>query len=450
MPNTQINCPNCRRPIVADVDKLFDASADPSAKQKLLSGAYNIIQCPHCGFAGSYPTPIVYHDAGKELLLTFFPPEVGVSRDEQERMIGGLINQAVNRLPQEERKAYLLRPEGFLTLQSLVERILEADGITKEMIDAQQQRIKLIERLMSASEDSVEEIARQDDELIDADFFALLSRLGEASLMSGDQNSAKAINDLQQTLLPITTFGQELQKQTEEVQAAITDLRELGPDMTRDQLLDLVLNAADENRIKTLVNLARPGMDYEFFRLLSERIDRARGDGRARLIELREQLLELTSEIDKQMAERAARAQQLLNSLLETADPAQSLTQNLQVVDEFFVQELENALEAARNQSDLEKIEKLNKMVEVLESMSTAPPEIEFIQELIDASDDAARRALLEQNQEKVTPEFLDTLMNISAQTEAGEDKELAARVSALYKLALRFSMEANLRRAVD
>jgi hypothetical protein len=450
MPNTQINCPNCRRPIVADVDQLFDASADPSAKQKLLSGAYNIIQCPHCGFAGSYPTPIVYHDAGKELLLTFFPPEVGVSRDEQERMIGGLINQAVNRLPQEERKAYLLRPEGFLTLQSLVERILEADGITKEMIDAQQQRIKLIERLMSASEDSVEEIARQDDELIDADFFALLSRLGEASLMSGDQNSAKAINDLQQTLLPITTFGQELQKQTEEVQAAITDLRELGPDMTRDQLLDLVLNAADENRIKTLVNLARPGMDYEFFRLLSERIDRARGDGRARLIELREQLLELTSEIDKQMAERAARAQQLLNSLLETADPAQSLTQNLQVVDEFFVQELENALEAARNQSDLEKIEKLNKMVEVLESMSTAPPEIEFIQELIDASDDAARRALLEQNQEKVTPEFLDTLMNISAQTEAGEDKELAARVSALYKLALRFSMEANLRRAVD
>lgn len=450
MPNTQINCPNCRRPIVADVDQLFDASADPSAKQKLLSGAYNIIQCPHCGFAGSYPTPIVYHDAGKELLLTFFPPEVGVSRDEQERMIGGLINQAVNRLPQEERKAYLLRPEGFLTLQSLVERILEADGITKEMIDAQQQRIKLIERLMSASEDSVEEIARQDDELIDADFFALLSRLGEASLMSGDQNSAKAINDLQQALLPITTFGQELQKQTEEVQAAITDLRELGPDMTRDQLLDLVLDAADENRIKTLVNLARPGMDYEFFRLLSERIDRARGDGRARLIELREQLLELTSEIDKQMAERAARAQQLLNSLLETADPAQTLTQNLQVVDEFFVQELENALEAARNQSDLEKIEKLNKMVEVLESMSTAPPEIEFIQELIDASDDAARRALLEQNQEKVTPEFLDTLMNISAQTEAGEDKELAARVSALYKLALRFSMEANLRRAVD
>jgi hypothetical protein len=447
MPSTQISCPNCRQPVVADVDQLFDASSDPSAKQKLLSGAYNLVQCPHCGFAGSYPTPIVYHDAAKELLLTFFPPEVGVSRDEQERIIGGLINQAVDRLPQEERKAYLLRPEGFLTLQSLVERILEADGITKEMIDAQQQRIKLIERFLSASQDSIEEIAKQEDELIDADFFVLLSRLGEASLVSGDENSAKAINDLQQALLPITTYGQELQEQTEEIQATLAELQKLGPEMTRDQLLELVVNAPNENRVKTLVTLARPGMDYEFFRLLSERIDRARGDGRTRLIALREQLLELTSEIDKQIEARTARAQQLLNSLMETDDPAQTLAQNPQVVDEFFVKELENAREAARNQGDLEKIGKLNKMEEVLESMSAAPPEVEFIQELIESADDSARRELLEKNQEKVTPEFLDTLMNVSAQVEAGEDKELAARVSSTYKMALRLSMEANLRR---
>ena len=446
MPNTQIKCPNCRQPIVADVDQLFDASADPSAKQKLLSGAYNLVQCPHCGYSGNLASPIVYHDAGKELLLTFVPHEVSLPRDDQERMIGGLINQVMNKLPQEERKAYLLRPENFLTMQSLVERILEADGITKEMIDAQQERIKLIERLMTASEDSFEEIARQEDELIDADFFVLLSRLGEASQMRGDENSAKAINDLQSALLPITTFGQEMQKQTEEVQEAIQELQDLGPEMTREQLLDLVINAPDDKRVKTLVNLARPGMDYEFFRLLSERIDRARGDGRARLIELREQLLELTSEIDKQMEERAARAQQLLNSLLETEDPAQTLTQNLQVVDEFFVQELENALEAARGQGDLEKIGKLNELVEVLESMSTAPPEVEFIQELIDAADETARRELLEQNQEKITPEFLDTLMNVSAQADAGEDKEVASRVNETYKLALRFSMEVNLR----
>lgn len=446
MPNTQIKCPNCRQPIVADIDQLFDASVEPGAKQKLLSGVYNLVQCPHCGYSGNLATPIVYHDASKELLLTFIPPEVNLPRDDQERAIGGLINRVVNNLPQQERKAYLLRPESFLSLQSLVERILEADGITKEMIDAQQERIKLIERLLSASEESVKEIAQQEDELIDADFFVLLSRLGEASQMSGDENSARALNDLQSMLLQVTTFGQELQKQSEEVQQAIQDLQDLGPEMTREQLLDLVINAPDENRVRTLVNLARPGMDYEFFRLLSERIDRARGDGRTRLIELREKLLQWTSDVDKQMEERAARARQLLNSLLETEDPVQTLAQNLHVVDEFFIQELDDTLEAARGQGDLEKIEKLNKMVEVLESMSSAPPEVEFIQELVDAEDEAARRQLLESNEEKVTPEFLDTLMNIAAQTEAGDDKVLAARVSETYKMALRFSMEAKLR----
>lgn len=446
MPNTQIKCPNCRQPIVADIDQLFDASVEPGAKQKLLSGVYNLVQCPHCGYSGNLATPIVYHDASKELLLTFIPPEVNLPRDDQERAIGGLINRVVNNLPQQERKAYLLRPEGFLSLQSLVERILEADGITKEMIDAQQERIKLIERLLSASEESVKEIAQQEDELIDADFFVLLSRLGEASQMSGDENSARALNDLQSMLLQVTTFGQELQKQSEEVQQAIQDLQDLGPEMTREQLLDLVINAPDENRVRTLVNLARPGMDYEFFRLLSERIDRARGDGRTRLIELREKLLQWTSDVDKQMEERVARARQLLNSLLETEDPVQTLAQNLHVVDEFFIQELDDTLEAARGQGDLEKIEKLNKMVEVLESMSSAPPEVEFIQELVDAEGEAARRQLLESNEEKVTPEFLDTLMNIAAQTEAGDDKVLAARVSETYKMALRFSMEAKLR----
>ena len=75
MPKTRINCPNCRQPVTADIDQLFDVNIDPAAKQRLLSGAFNIIQCPHCGFQGQAATPIVYHDPEKELLLTYVPPE---------------------------------------------------------------------------------------------------------------------------------------------------------------------------------------------------------------------------------------------------------------------------------------------------------------------------------------------------------------------------------------
>ena len=126
MPRTQINCPKCRQPMVADVQQLFDAGADPQAKQMLLTGAFNIAQCPHCGYQGNLSAPIVYHDPAKELLLTFFPPEMMLPREEQERIIGPLLTRVMNSLPQEQRKGYLLNPQSMFTMQGLIERILEA------------------------------------------------------------------------------------------------------------------------------------------------------------------------------------------------------------------------------------------------------------------------------------------------------------------------------------
>ncbi len=116
MTKTQVSCPNCRQPVVADVDQLFDVNADPSAKQRLLSGSFNLIQCKMCGYQGNLSTILVYHDPEKELLLTFVPPEIGLPRNEQERVIGGLINQVISKLPQEKRKGYLLNPQTTLTI----------------------------------------------------------------------------------------------------------------------------------------------------------------------------------------------------------------------------------------------------------------------------------------------------------------------------------------------
>ncbi|MCK4978187.1 MAG: hypothetical protein KAS36_14730, partial [Anaerolineales bacterium] len=365
MPNTSINCPNCRQRIVADVDQLFDVEPDPTAKQKLLSGAFNIIQCPHCGFNGNLATPIVYHDHEKELLLTYVPAEVNLPRDEQERVIGTIINQVVSQLPQEQRKGYLLQPQSFLNMQSMVERILEADGITHEMIEAQQQRLNLLQRLLDVSDDSLADVAEQEDDLLDAEFFLLLNSLLEASMLGNDQESAQRLGDLQQKLMPITTFGQQVQEQTKEVEAAVESLREAGEELTREKLLDLVITAPNETRLNALVSLARPGMDYEFFSMLSARIDRARGDGRTRLIELREHLLEMTQAVDQQMEARANQAQQLLNSLLQAENIEEAMLQSLPAIDEFFIHELDAALETARKEGDLEKSAKLKGMQDI-------------------------------------------------------------------------------------
>jgi hypothetical protein len=446
MPKTQVSCPNCRQPVVAEINQLFDVNADPSAKTNLLSGSYNLLQCPYCGYQGNLASPIVYHDADKELLLTFVPPELGLPRNEQERLIGGLINQVISKLPQEKRKGYLLNPQSTLTMQGLIERVLEADGITREMIQAQQQRMSLLQRLASASDDSVRaEIARQEENLLDAEFFGLLNRLMEVSMMSGDRQSAQQLSELQKSLLPLSSYGREIQAQSMEVEAAINDLQAAGKELTREKLLDLIINAPNETRLNALVSLARPGLDYAFFQLLSERIDRARGDGRKRLVDLRTSLLEMTQEIDRQMEAHRQQTRQLIEQILQSGDIPGTMSQALGAVDETFIQELQGMLDEARQQGDLEKSGKLQQIVDVLQQAS-APPELGLVEEFLDAPDEQARRVFLESNDEAITPEFMELLANISMQVQSGDDKEFASRVAEANRQALRYNMQRNLR----
>lgn len=446
MPKTQVSCPNCRQPVVAEINQLFDVNADPSAKTNLLSGSYNLLQCPYCGYQGNLASPIVYHDADKELLLTFVPPELGLPRNEQERLIGGLINQVISKLPQEKRKGYLLNPQSTLTMQGLIERVLEADGITREMIQAQQQRMSLLQRLASASDDSVRtEIARQEENLLDAEFFGLLNRLMEVSMMSGDRQSAQQLSELQKSLLPLSSYGREIQAQSREVEAAINDLQAAGKELTREKLLDLIINAPNETRLNALVSLARPGLDYAFFQLLSERIDRARGDGRKRLVDLRTSLLEMTQEIDRQMEAHRQQTRQLIEQILQSGDIPGTMSQALGAVDETFIQELQGMLDEARQQGDLEKSGKLQQIVDVLQQAS-APPELGLVEEFLDAPDEQARRVFLESNDEAITPEFMELLANISMQVQSGDDKEFASRVAEANRQALRYNMQRNLR----
>jgi uncharacterized protein YutE (UPF0331/DUF86 family) len=447
MPKTRINCPNCRQPIMADIDQLFDAGQDPTVKQKILSGSFNLASCPNCGFNGMIATPLVYHDPNKDLLLTYFPPELGLPINEQERIIGPLITRVTNSLPQEKRKAYLFQPQAMLTLQTMVERILAADGITKDMIKAQQDRLDLLQRLMNASDESIDEIAVKEDALIDNDFYNLVNRLIEASAVNGDQESAKQLGDLQKKLLPKTTFGRQIQEQSKDVEAAIQALQSAGKSLTREKLLEMVIKAPNETQLSVLVSLGRPGMDYEFFTMLSDRIDRARGDGRERLIKLRDQLLEMTQAIDKQMEEKLLQTRKNLTTIMQSKDIKETMIQNLSLVDEFFIQAFNEEMEAARKAGDLEKISKLKQIEEVVDKASAPPPEVALIQELLEVADsETVLLKRLEEHKAEITPEFMDILSNLLVRTESGDDAELKARLNQVFSSALRTTMSANLK----
>jgi hypothetical protein len=446
MPKTRINCPNCRQPLMADIDQLIDVGQDPTSKQKILSGAFNLASCPNCGFKGMIATPLVYHDPSKELLLTYFPPELALPINEQERIIGPLITRVTNSLPQEKRKAYLFQPQAMLTMQTMVERILAADGITKEMIQAQQERMNLLQRLINASDEIITEATSKQDNLFDSDFFNLLNRLIEASAVNGDQESAKRLSELQKKLLTSTTFGKQIQEQSKDVEAAIQSLQSAGKSLTREKLLEMVIKAPNETQLSVLASLGRPGMDYEFFKLLSEKIDRARADGRDRLIKLRDQLLELTQAIDKQMEERLQQARKYLNTIVQSNNIKEMMEQNLAIVDEFFVQVFNAEIEAARKAGDLERISKLKQVEEVVDKASTPPPEVALIQELLEAAtSDQELNKKLEEHKKEITSEFMDILSSLLVRTEAGEDAELKARMNKVFSAALRKTMSENL-----
>ncbi|MBN1304458.1 MAG: hypothetical protein JXA13_08480, partial [Anaerolineales bacterium] len=271
MPLTQIPCPNCKQPAQANVEQLFDVTADPAAKQRLLGGGSNIIQCPNCGFQGQIATPIVYHDTDKELLLTYFPSEMGMPINEQEKMVGPLIKKITDNLPMEKRKGYLLNPQSHLTYQSLLERILNADGITPEMIKAQQDRINLMQKLTQASGPDVRaEIIKQNTTLIDEQFFAIFNRLLESAIAAGQQQTAEQMAEIQKELMEQTEFGQKLQASVEEIEAAAQSLKDIGNDLTREKLLELLIEAPTKERRRAIVSMTRPGLDYTFFQNLSE------------------------------------------------------------------------------------------------------------------------------------------------------------------------------------
>jgi hypothetical protein len=451
MPQTQIACPRCRQMITANIEQLFDVTQEPQAKQRLLGGVSNMARCPHCGYQGRLATPIVYHDNEKELLLTFFPPELNLPLNEQERVLGPMIKQVTDRLPPEKRKAYLLKPMANLTYESMIQTILGKDGITPEMLKEQQDRVQVIERLLQASSKDVRsELIKQNLNLFDEQFFALFSRLAQSAAGSGQEPMARAMVDLQNQLLEETEFGRNLKESVGELEAATKTLQEVGQGLTREKLLDIVLESPNDARVRAYATVARGGMDYQFFQILSERIDKATGDEKARLESIREKLLEFTNEIDKQMEARYKQAQDFVESLLAQEDVVKAVRENVNNFTQDAVDLVNQLLRQASEKNDYTRMGKLQKMVEVLREVST-PPEVSFIEQLLDAPDDATLDQMLEANKDLLNDQFMEALIGLVAQVDQAseqgnpEAKALGEKLSKVYKTALKYSMQRNL-----
>jgi hypothetical protein len=441
----QISCPNCGAPIQADVRQLIDVGQDPSAKAKLLSGTLNRAHCGVCGFESSLATPLVYHDPENELLLTFIPVEVNMDKQEQERIVGSLINRVMEGLPPEDRKAYLLQPQSVLTMQGLIERVLETEGVTKEDIEAQRGKMRLFEDLLRANEAQMESFIEEHDEELDSTFFQLASLALQAT---PDQNARAAATQRLERAIELSSFGKRLQAQEEELKKATESLRALADDgLTREALLDLFLDAPNDERVVALVNLTRPALDYSFFQLLSDKIEAVDGDEEVRLTNLREQILEVTQEIDQIQQAQAERAASLLRTLLDAEDLDEAIQQAIPIIDDLFLGTLQANLRVAEERGDQETLERLREIEAKIQSLiqQSLPKGLQLAQKLLEAEDDEAAEALLQEQQELIDDDLLNALMGAIQQLEEADQPEAADRMRKMHKKALKLSMKAKM-----
>lgn len=428
-----VTCPNCSNHFASPVLTIIDAGENPEAKTLLLAGQINIAVCPQCGHAGRLSTPLVYHDPEKELLLTFVPSELGLPDVEQQQIIGDLTNRVMSHLSPDQRKGYLLRPQSFLRMEALIEAIFKADGITPEMLEAQRAKASLLDRLMRTStQDARRQIAEEHDSEIDYDFFQFLVLNIEMAQAGGPENAVQQLLKLRQELLEWTTAGRDVAAREEA-------LRELGTEISREALLEKLVQAAlagEQAKVETMAAVGRPAIDYLFYQQLTNRIEAADVGGKVQeaqtLRALREDLLDLTAEIDAELQRASEEAAQLVQQILESDDLEQAVRANLDQIDDLFLNALGTRIQAALKSGQSETAERLQEIGNIIMGLieEMQPPEIQLINKLLSTEYPVATQSLLEENQPQVNARLVEVMRMIEQDLTQNGRTEMAKKLS--------------------
>ncbi len=434
-----VTCPSCSNRFVSPVLSIIDVGQVPEAKAMFLAGRLNVAVCPQCGHAGMLSLPLVYHDPHKELLFTFVPAELGLPDVEQQRIIGDLTNRVMSSLPPEGRRGYLLRPQSFLRFEGMVEAVLQADGITPEMLEAQMAKVDLLDRLLRAqSEDSRRAIVQDSGDQLDYEFFELLTLNIDRAQANAQEEAVRQLLELRGQLLEWTATGREVAVREDAI-------RELGAETSREGLLEKLIEATEageEIKVDTMVAFARPVIDYVFYQQLTERIEaeeEACNTERAgRLRALRERVLDLTAEVDAEIQRAREQANQLLMQVLDSEDLEESVRSHIGQIDELFLDAVAQNLQAAEQQGNAERVQKLNQLGDLLMRLiqEGQPPEVQFINSLLTAEYPDGTRDLLEANRERIDDRMLEFMELIENDLTGSGRVELARRLSEIREQA--------------
>lgn len=440
---TSITCPVCGQPFSAILERIVDAGMDPTAKERLLSGRVNLVTCPHCGYRGMVGTPLMYHDPAKKMAIIYVPMELNLQQTDREKLIGDLTNAVIRSLPEEAPKGYLLQPGTALTLQGLIDQVLEAEGVTQDMIQAERRKVELVGKLAEADAEERERLLEENQDLLDLTFLELITAAAQAATQAGDQRRSLRLLNIRQHLMDTTEAGQTLQAQQDALDAASQQLKSLGDGLTRERFVDLIVASADDPlMVDAYATLGRQLLDYTTFQNLTSRIESAASqDEKNQLSQVRDRLLEISAEYEKQARAVIQRAADTLQMLLTAPDVSNAIRQNLDRIDDTFLQVLQVNLEEARRSGNVQVSTRLKEIRdEVLNLIqAAAPPEIQFINDLLSVESEDESLQLLRDRQSEISQNLVEVMSELADQLRMGGNEPAAQRLDLLRAEAEQF-----------
>jgi hypothetical protein len=427
----QLKCPSCGTPTRAQVFTVVDVGRQPELKNYLLAGQINLAVCPNCGTPAMIAAPLIYHDPAKQLFLVHFPQQLNARPEEQERFIGDATTLIMRDLPADAPKGYLLAPRRFLTLNSLLDTVLEADGISREAIESQRRRIDLISRMAEAFEQGEEQLkaaVAQNKDGLDYEFFATLTAFVEASAQDGRQDSAQLLSELREKLIELTGFD------AAGLDVAASEFED--PDL--DEVIQRLTDAPVGDALEQAIAEVRPMIDYGFFEAWTRRIDAAEQAGDTttaeQLTARRALILETVERMDKQAQEMFEAGAAVLQEILAAPDPAAALREQSDKIDEAFLLVLQANAAAAERAGNTEAVRRLAEIERLaLEiAQESLSPEERFINQLLQAEKPQDATKLLRQNPTMITGAFVKRLNELADQMENDGRKPLGERLRQL------------------
>jgi hypothetical protein len=326
-------------------------------------------------------------------------------------------------------------------MQGLLEQVLQADGITPEMMEQQRQRVALIQTMVEASEEALPAMIQENDSKIDAQFFQAMGIMAQRLAQSGRPDIADRIGMTQQFLLEYSTYGQELIKQQVEQEAVVAqvakEVQALGEQAQRSDFLALARQyAGDDNRLQALVGLVRPAFDNQFFQDLAVVIGKEPADSRADLEALRDRLLEFTSLIDRQTQAQMQASVQILQAMLSVPPDQLEMVirENVSVINDTFMAVLTANIQEAERRGDLNASARLKQVYEVVVAtlQENMQPELVFVNQLLSLESDEEARAMLAEQAKDFGEPLLEVMDAIGEVLDSQGQTEMVQRLSEL------------------